>query len=138
MKRRVLVVVVLVSVSGAQSLFAQDGVPAAEPRADASANRAARPTALTPLLASYAALQVLDIVSTYRTHEAGGWELNPIVRQTLESPAALIAMKAGSAALTIAAANQLSRRHPKCAVLLMAGLNSAYATIVAHNYGVRR
>lgn len=138
MKGRVLAVFVLVSVAGVPSLRADDGSAVSESQADASLASSARPAALTPLMASYVALQALDITSTYSAHETGAWELNPVIRQALGSPAALVAFKAGSAALTIAAVNQLSKRHPKSAILLMIGVNSAYATIVAHNYALRR
>lgn len=137
MKTPVLAVVVLVSLAGAPTLRADDGAASpGESEGDRSIDRAPRPGALTPLLASYVTLQALDISSTYRTHGNGGSEANPLIRQALDSPATLIAIKAGSAALTVAVTNHLSKRHPTAAVLLMIGMNSAYATIVAHNYAL--
>jgi len=97
-----------------------------------------RPAALMPLFASYVALQALDIASTYESAGSAASETNPLVRRSLDSPAQLVAIKVGSTALTIALTNRLSKRHPVAAVLLMVGVNSAYATIVAHNYAVRR
>jgi hypothetical protein len=134
-----VLIVVVVVIAGAGPARADDGPGVGTPESAARNDAAVvRPRALTPLLASYVALQALDISSTYQTHGASSFEANPVVRGALESPAALIAMKAGSAALTVAFANRLSRKHPRAAMLLMIGMNSAYATIVAHNYAVAR
>jgi hypothetical protein len=140
MRRSAVVVVVLMILGGGEAARAdeQGAGGAADATASGAGGEAARPAALTPLLASYVALQALDISSTYVTARTGAYEANPVVRQALDSPVALVAMKAGSAALTVAFAHHLSKRHPKAAVLLMIGMNSAYAVIVAHNYSVAR
>ena len=140
MRRSAVIVVVLVVLGGAEAARADEQQAGAAPDTTARGTdgEAARPAALTPLLASYVALQALDISSTYVTARAGAYEANPVVRQALESPVALVAMKAGSAALTVAVASHLAKRHPKAAVLLMIGMNWAYAVIVAHNYAVAR
>jgi hypothetical protein len=137
MQASAAVVVIVFSLGVAPMVGAEDE-PAAK-RADqveagAAIDRAERPAALMPLFASYVALQALDIASTYRGLDAGMREANPILGGALNSPAEMIAIKAGSAALTIGFVNHLSKRHPTAAILLMVGVNSAYATIVAHNY----
>src|SRR6478735_3178338 len=99
MRRSAVVVVVLVVLGGAEVVRAEGQGAGAAPDASACGTdgEAARPAALTPLLASYVALQALDISSTYLTARGGAWEANPVVRQALESPVAMVAMKAGSA-----------------------------------------
>jgi hypothetical protein len=49
----------------------------------------------------------------------------------------LLAVKAGATGAIIFASERLRKtHHPVAAVMLMIGINSAYATIVAHNYSV--
>jgi hypothetical protein len=92
---------------------------------------------LLPLYASFATLQLLDAHSTLRAVRAGAVEQNPMVGSMANHPAALVAMKAGVAASTIVLADKMRNRSRVGAIVLMAGLNSLYATVVAHNYSVR-
>lgn len=89
---------------------------------------------LIPLYVSFASLQMLDAHSTIRALDAGGVEQNPLMKGVADKPAALIALKAGVAVTTIALAEKVRRRSRVGAIVLMAALNSAYATVVAHNY----
>ena len=100
------------------------------PRVDSGSERGV----LLPLYASFAALQMLDAHSTIRAVRAGGVESNPMMAGVADKPAALIALKAGVAVSTIALADKFRGRSRVGAVVLMAVLNSAYATVVAHNY----
>src|SRR5207253_7791190 len=93
-----------------------------------------RPQPLVPLYVSFATLEALDIASTARVLESGGRESNPIVASVWGSPVALAALKAGTAAGLIFAAERLRRDHPKAALILMIAGNSGMAAIVAHNY----
>jgi hypothetical protein len=141
MARTGFVLVLLISLAHARAARADDNaLPHGASAVDAApaGSSGARPPLLTPLIGAYVALQAFDLASTYRMDEPARAEANPVVRNALGSPAALIAMKAGSAALTVALTNRISKSHPKGAVLLMVGLNSAYAAIVAHNYAVGR
>jgi hypothetical protein len=90
------------------------------------------------LYASFATLQALDAHSTLEAIRRGGAEANPFMRGVAARPAALVAIKAGTAAATVMLAEKLSKRNPVASVLMMTALNSAYATIVAHNYQVAR
>src|SRR5690242_18786269 len=103
MTRSAFVLVVLVSVGSVQTVRADDGGSpprqAVATEAEPAQSDVARPPALTPLIAAYVGLQALDIASTYRMDPTGRSEANPIVRNALGSPPAVIAMKAGSAAL---------------------------------------
>jgi hypothetical protein len=95
-----------------------------------------RPAALIPLYISFAGLNALDVDSTYRALGGNGEEANPVTASLVHSPAALIAVKAGTTAAAIVATERLRRNRPKTAMLLMIGLNSAMAAIVAHNYAI--
>jgi hypothetical protein len=89
---------------------------------------------LVPLYASFATLQMLDAHSTIRALRAGGEEQNPLLKGLADKPAALVALKAGVAVSTIALAEKVRGKSRVGAIVLMAALNSAYATVVAHNY----
>ena len=81
-------------------------------------------------------LQGLDVHSTLRAIKAGHYEQNPVMRWSVEHPAALISMKAAASAATIYVAEKIRKRYPRRAMLFMAAVNSAYAFIVVHNYKV--
>jgi len=91
---------------------------------------------LAPLYVTFAGLQILDAHSTLLASNLGGREANPVVRSMLGSPATLIATKAGVTASAIFVSERLWKRNKTAAALMMVGLNSAYAAIVAHNYVV--
>ena len=99
---------------------------------------APRPAALMPLYGSLIGLQALDIDSTMRAIASGaGREANPLMQSVVGRPAALVAVKAGATGAIIFASERLRKtHHPAAAVMLMIGINSAYAMIVAHNYAV--
>jgi len=99
---------------------------------------APRPAALMPLYGSLIGLQALDFDSTRRAVASGaGREANPLMRSVVGQPAALLAVKAGATGAIIFASERLRKtHHPAAAVMLMIGINSAYAMIVAHNYAV--
>lgn len=90
------------------------------------------------LYVSFAALQMLDAVSTRQALRAGAREANPAMAGIAGNSAALFAVKAGTAAGTTFLAERLAKNHPRRATILMAVLNSAYVGIVAHNYRVVR
>lgn len=91
---------------------------------------------LIPLFASFATLQALDVHSTLTVIDRGGFERNPIAAPFVNHPAAFVAFKAGMTTATFLAATRLSRRNRVGAYALMAGMNAAYAIVVAHNYRV--
>ena len=104
----------------------------------APAAPAPRPAALIPLYGSFVGLQVFDFDSTRKAITSGaGREANPMLQGIVGSPAALLAVKAGTTASIIFAGERLRRdHHPVAAVVLMIGVNSAYAIVAAHNYTV--
>ena len=93
---------------------------------------------LVPLYASFVALQLLDAHSTLRGIDAGATEANPVMGGIAHKPVALVAVKAGLTASTIYLVEKLRVRSRRASIALMAVLNSAYVTIVAHNYRVPR
>lgn len=104
---------------------------------NAPATQVAKPNATTlrySLYASFATLQALDAHSTLRAINGGGSEANPFMAGIASKPFAFVAMKAGTTAATIYLAEKLSKKNPIASVLLMTAMNSAYATVVAHNY----
>ena len=118
-------------------LFAQAPAPALTTNGVAPMRRDAEHSdrgLLVPLYVSFASLQMLDAHSTMRALRAGGVEQNPMMRGLADKPAALVALKAGVAATTIALTDRMRRRNKVGAIVLMAALNSAYAVAVARNY----
>ena len=91
----------------------------------------------TSLYTSFAALQVLDAHSTVRAVNGGAREMNPLVGGMATNTGALLATKAGAAATTIYLTEKVRKRSKVGALLLMAGINSAYAVIVARNYAAK-
>jgi Domain of unknown function (DUF5658) len=87
---------------------------------------------------SFAALQILDGISTRKALSGGATEANPMMSGIAKNSAALFAIKAGTAAATTFFAERIARKNPKAATIMMAVLNTAYVAIVAHNYKVSR
>jgi hypothetical protein len=98
--------------------------------------RAGLTRGLIPLFISYAALQALDVHSTLTVVDRGGSERNAVMAALVGRPAAFVALKAAITTGTLVAANHLSKRSRVAAYALMIGANSAYAIVVAHNYGL--
>ena len=86
------------------------------------------------LYVSYGVLQALDIHSTTRALNRGGVESNPLMAGAAGNPMGLTIVKAGGAAATIVLAERLRKHNKVAAALLMVGVNSFYAAVVAHNY----
>jgi hypothetical protein len=93
-----------------------------------------RPRPLVPLYISFAALQAMDAHSTMKAVDRGYVETNPLVAASARNGAALVAMKAAVTAAVIVGTERLWRHNRAAAVVAMIAINSAYATIVAHNY----
>jgi hypothetical protein len=107
--------------------------PLAQPALDA--RQPTRPALLAPMYGTYIALQGLDIHSTLTTVGSGhAREGNPLLPDAAHNPAGLIAIKAASTAGVIWGTEKLWKRNRVAAVVLMVGVNSAMAAIVAHNY----
>jgi hypothetical protein len=91
----------------------------------------ARGATLPALYGTYAALQVLDIVSTKQAIAAGAREQNPLMRGG--NTGAMLAVKAAAGVGTIYFAERAWKKNKTGAIVLMAVLNGATAAIAAHN-----
>jgi len=89
---------------------------------------------LPALYAGNIALQIMDTHSTFRALDAGLVESNPVMGWTTAHPVAFVSMKAAATATTILVAEKIRKKYPRRAALFMAGVNTAYAFIVMHNY----
>lgn len=94
------------------------------------------PTLRRTMYASFAALQVMDAVSTNKAIRAGGVEANPAMAGIVKNKGAFMAVKLGTAAAAAFFSEKLAKHHPRKATVMMMVLNVAYAGIVAHNYRV--
>ena len=96
-----------------------------------------RPSALTSLYVSFAALQGLDVHSTTRAITSGaGREANPAMRWIVGNPAGLIAVKGAATGTIIWITEKIRRKHPRAAIVFMAAINSTMAAVVARNYAL--
>jgi hypothetical protein len=137
LRQMVRPLVVLMVLSTALPVCAADGT---EPVAPSSAVAAAwamegaqRPASTRPvnlMLASYAALQSLDMVSTFQAREAGAREANPLMAGSYGQAAAL---KAALTLGTIGAVKLTGKKNRKTALVTAAVLNIASAAVVANN-----
>ncbi len=92
-----------------------------------------RPAALTALYASYSALQAYDVYSTKQALARGAREANPLMQGVVGNTGAFVAMKAGVAVATIAAAEKLWKTNKPAAIGVMIAGNSVAAIVAARN-----
>ena len=93
-----------------------------------------RPRPLVPLYVSLASLQLLDVQTTARALKNGARESNPLLAGFASNAPAVLALKVGTTAGTIYLTERLWKKNRAAALVMMVGLNSAYAVIVTHNY----
>jgi uncharacterized protein DUF5658 len=91
-------------------------------------------TVLFPMFASLAALQAYDAYSTITGLNRGLVEANPMMQGVTGNAMALVGVKAGTAALSIYAANRLwTQHHRTAAVALIAASNVLSSFVAVHN-----
>ena len=93
----------------------------------------ARPAVLTALYTSYGALQAYDVYSTRQALARGAREANPLMQGVVGNTGAFVAMKAGVAVATIAAAEKLWKTNKPAAIGVMIAGNSVAAIVAARN-----
>jgi hypothetical protein len=122
--------------SAAAALLAAAPLVATERREDQQSDVVPQPPrAVFPALYSgFIATQALDVHSTLRAIDAGAVEANAAMRWATESPARFIALKSATTTGIVFLIEKVRKKHPKTAMFLLVGLNSASAVIVAHNY----
>jgi len=91
---------------------------------------------ISSLYASFITLQALDAHSTLRALDRGAREGNPLIEPFTHNTAALIALKAGTAAGVLYMTDRVHRHNRVAGIVIMAAANSAYAMIVARNYRI--
>lgn len=100
-------------------------------------SRAKRPMLLPAMYAAQAALQALDMHSTYAAINRGGVEANPLMKSVVGNKGAMMAVKAGVAASTIFLAERMWKRGNRVgAIATMLIANGVTAAVVANNYKV--
>jgi hypothetical protein len=104
-------------------------------RVDTTARPGSR-AVLTSLYASTAAMQMLDVHSTFKALDRGAVEVNPLMSGLVKHRAAFVTTKAAVAAATIYAANKVARHNKVAAIATLVAINSAYAMIVSNNYRI--
>lgn len=92
-----------------------------------------RPATLPALYASYGALQAYDVYSTRQAVASGAREANPLMQGVVGNTGAFVAMKAGVAVATIAAAEKLWKTNKPAAIGVMIAGNSVAAIVAARN-----
>ena len=93
-----------------------------------------RPPALIPLYASFAALQLVDMHSTWRALNHGAVEANPLLSGVAGNKAVLLTVKTAGTAGVIAVSERLRKKSRTAAVILMISANSGMTWVVEHNY----
>lgn len=92
--------------------------------------------AYNSLEVSYIALNVLDGITTYKVIDAGGKELNPIMKPFIGVRGEFIAVKTLSTFGILAINRAIRKDHPKAAFISLAVLNVGMGYVVNHNYQV--
>jgi len=92
------------------------------------------PHAFVSLYASFAALQFVDMHSTWRALDHGAAEANPLLTGVAGNKAGLVTVKAGGTAAVIAVSERLRRKNRTAAMIFMVSANCAMTWAVQHNY----
>lgn len=95
-----------------------------------------RPAVLSALYGGFMALQVLDGYTTVEARARGAREANPMLGQG--GAATVWAVKAATTASTVYFVERIWKKNRVAAILVMAGINSGYAAIAAHNARLAR
>jgi hypothetical protein len=121
-------------------LFVRMTVPAAtETRPPGRISPADRGSVLPALYVSLGGLQAYDGYSTSRGLRNGAYEANSVMGTLASHPAALWAMKGGTAFVSILVAERLWRGHHRGqAIALMAVSNGIMAAVAASNASIIR
>jgi hypothetical protein len=85
---------------------------------------------------SFAALQAVDAATTLAAVSNGAREANPLLQGAVQSPPAIIAIKAGVVAGTIFTLERLRKDHPVVAVATLIAINSTLAVVAINNASV--
>lgn len=85
---------------------------------------------------AYIGLNVLDVVSTYKIIDRGGYEANPLMAKFVDNKVAFIGVKAISTTAFLGACRIIKKDKPKLAFALLLAGNVGYGFLINHNYQV--
>jgi hypothetical protein len=88
------------------------------------------------MAANYVVLNALDLVTTYKSIERGGREVNPIARTFLANKPAAIAFKTTLTGGVLFALTRVKHHDKKTAYVTLGVLNLVYGLVVTNNIGV--
>jgi len=108
--------------------------PSSPDTAEIGRARERRPDPLVPMYASFCALQVLDIHSTWRAVDRGAVEANPVLRGVVGNQVGLVALKAAGTAGLMYASEKMWKKNRTASIIFMVAANSAMAWVVQNNY----
>lgn len=94
------------------------------------------PAFMKKMYYSFAALQAADAATTLAAVGNGAREANPLLQGAVQSPPAIIAIKAGVVAGTIFTLERLRKDHPVVAVASLIAINSTLAIVAINNASV--
>ncbi|HEY3883667.1 MAG TPA: hypothetical protein VGL62_00570 [Vicinamibacterales bacterium] len=114
----------------AAPVMAQELAAPSKAVADAWAKEQRPTVAVKALLASYAAVESLDLYTTKLARDRGALEANPIMSGSFTHGAA---MKALMGATTTLAVTAIAKKNRKAAVFTMIAVDVATAAVVANN-----
>ena len=99
--------------------------------------RETRPSILSSLYVTSAALQAWDVYSTMTALRMGAVESNPLMQTAVKNPAVFIALKSSVTMASIFASERLWKEHHRvAAVALMVASNGLMAAVAANNSAV--
>lgn len=85
---------------------------------------------------TYIGLNAMDLVSTYKVLDAGGYEANPLMARVIENKPLAIGVKTLSTGVFLGACRIIRKEKPKLAFALLLAGNLGYGALVSHNYQV--
>jgi hypothetical protein len=91
------------------------------------------PVLFKTMYASYAAVQLGDIITTTTALNRGQREANPFIGNGAGASARLIGVKAATTVMTILAIEKMRKRHPVVAAVTFVAINATLAAVTINN-----
>ncbi len=85
---------------------------------------------------SYIGLNTLDVITTCKAINSGGYETNPLMKEITSSVPLFITTKVAATALELHLLRTIRKENPKLAFILLSGMNVGMSYVVYHNYQV--
>lgn len=97
-----------------------------------------RPAMLPVLYVSFGALQAWDVRTTSAALKTGAREVNPVAARFAGSSAKMFALKAATSASTVFFVERMWKQNKVAAVVVMAAINGATASVAMNNARIAR